>query len=150
MSASAYLGPGLVCSFAQAVETGGIFGQLVTFWSLAEPTGDALRCPRSKSKRSQSDGLPPIQACPYEDAQVSSGTDFWGKWSWKRVKKFPSERVILKVVAIYTFMLTLVQLTFTLLSVWHALVINWGKLEAALSSVWAARTTQMVVSHHGG
>ena len=139
-TAKVTLGPLLASIFIQAIETGLIFAQLVTFWSLSAPSGDAL-LGSSKLIRAASDSS--------LHTRRPSGRFTNRQGRPKRIPAcflhLPREIIVLRVVAIYVVVLTIVHHCFTIVFAWGSLVTHWGTLTSILGDTWTGDVSQMFV-----
>ena len=131
-------GPELAAVFAQSLSIGVIAGQMSTFWSLTASSGDALRGPSKDCSPSIS------HAC---SVSGGSGDRFTtrGKRIWHRLSSLPTERTVIRLVALYVGALTILHYTCTLTFIWHELVYNWGSFKDGLKPIWAGDISQMLV-----
>ena len=134
-------GPQLAAVLAQAITAGVIMGQMSTFWSLSSPSGSALRGSNRHDVRA---GL----SVSYPYVRVRRRVDrlrLFAGWLLENLRAYPSEKRIIRLLALFVVSLTIVHHIFSLLHMWHVLVESWGNMLEGLQPTWASNLTLLLV-----
>ena len=135
------IAPVLVAVLVQALETGVIAAQLVTFWSLSAPSGNAL-----KGSAKERGPVPNTNDYPaWNESQSRRGV-------LRRVSGWTvhlrSELAILRAVALYCVSVAIVHHCFLLKYLWDTLVIRWATIDDIADPNGFGLISHMLVSIH--
>ena len=121
-----FIGPPLLGAFFQALETGVIINQAITFFGHT-----TINRARSSSPASYQNGHKKAKVLPL--SRRSSSTARVG------------ERGVMKVVAAFALLVSMLQTALSFYNSWHALVANFGNWVQAIAVRWPAKIQPAMV-----